>query len=398
MTTLINRLEDCAERAGGKRALAQAAGFSEAQLFRYLRGDSAPDAEKLLAIAKAAKVDAGWLLTGREAPTTDSLALPHNMLLHQTILRTFEESMLEVNKPLPPAQRAQFIDMIYTDALLEWQRLSAPYPQEFLTMIFKIHFLYALKAEGLTAYNTFILQDVQSKTMSGAQLESLTNHIARANVEMFNTQAGQFFYDRVGRNVWPSAAKRLDEAVLQAMNLLGKRTMNWLDMGCGNGRELSYLHRHYENVAVHGLDNSELCIDLCRQQADAGNIPSNAVEQADARFLPYPADSFDVVYSRRMLDSLPYFPNESMGLNQLFKQVRRVLRPQGVFLFSTRYGQGREYVYFQQLLAETDIEHLAAMHGFQIKCNRRVNFLLQENPQAVTSKFDDWLDVVLQKI
>ena len=62
--TIGHRLEALAERLGGKRALAAAAGLSEAQLYRYFSGETELSVTKLLALAKGAGVDPGWLLTG----------------------------------------------------------------------------------------------------------------------------------------------------------------------------------------------------------------------------------------------------------------------------------------------------------------------------------------------
>lgn len=59
----INRL---AERAGGKRRLAQAAGIRENQLYRYIREDNVPSLAVAIALAAAGGVRLEWLAYGRE--------------------------------------------------------------------------------------------------------------------------------------------------------------------------------------------------------------------------------------------------------------------------------------------------------------------------------------------
>jgi transcriptional regulator with XRE-family HTH domain len=64
-SAFIKRLRECAEKAGGKRALAQKTGISEPQIYRYLAGINDITLTRLKAIAKATKTDLGWLV-GKE--------------------------------------------------------------------------------------------------------------------------------------------------------------------------------------------------------------------------------------------------------------------------------------------------------------------------------------------
>lgn len=58
-------------RKYGKKGFAVKANISESHLYRYLAGKSDPTASKIIAMAKAANVSPGWLLTG-EGPMIDS--------------------------------------------------------------------------------------------------------------------------------------------------------------------------------------------------------------------------------------------------------------------------------------------------------------------------------------
>ena len=102
---------------GGKRALAKAAGLSEAQLFRYLNGESDMAVSKLQAIAGAADVSAAWLLTGDgEAiilPTPDyeppSLQAAIFRPMVENILTTLNEYQVRYS----PSQRAHLIQIFF---------------------------------------------------------------------------------------------------------------------------------------------------------------------------------------------------------------------------------------------------------------------------------------------
>lgn len=63
-TEFKDRMEICAKLAGNATSLAEKAGISRRAIGNYLSGDSDPTRERLIAIAKAARVDIAWLVTG----------------------------------------------------------------------------------------------------------------------------------------------------------------------------------------------------------------------------------------------------------------------------------------------------------------------------------------------
>lgn len=62
------RLQYCAEKVGSFSALAKATGIRPASFSDYLSGKSDPPRQKIIAIAEAVGVSAGWLTTGEGAP------------------------------------------------------------------------------------------------------------------------------------------------------------------------------------------------------------------------------------------------------------------------------------------------------------------------------------------
>lgn len=91
-----------------------------------------------------------------------------------------------------------------------------------------------------------------------------------------------------------------------------------LDVGCGGGRFLP-------DGAV-GLD-----ADIERLRAARARTPF--VIQADARWLPLAAASFDTAYAHRML-------NDSGDIDRVLEEIARVLRPRGRLLVFTRARPG----------------------------------------------------------
>jgi ubiquinone/menaquinone biosynthesis C-methylase UbiE len=126
-------------------------------------------------------------------------------------------------------------------------------------------------------------------------------------------------YDRLGsRYDWFAAMEgRAKALALEQLDLTPG--LHVLDVGVGTGRE----HRHIqERIAPHGLafglDLSRVMLKLCRQRCAA------PLCQADARRLPYPAESFDRIYAAYVLDLLPL-----SALPAVLQEFRRVLKPGG---------------------------------------------------------------------
>lgn len=92
-----------------------------------------------------------------------------------------------------------------------------------------------------------------------------------------------------------------------------------LDLGCGSGSLLLELSVLYPQAQIIGVDLSYEMLQEAKQK--------NLV-QADATFLPFPNDSVELVISNLML---PWCND----LVSVFQEVKRVLKPEGIFLFST---------------------------------------------------------------
>lgn len=107
-----------------------------------------------------------------------------------------------------------------------------------------------------------------------------------------------------------------------------------LDLCCGQGRHsLELARRGYLNV--HGLDRSRYLIRRARSLATSEGL-NVRFREGDARKLPYPPDSFDVVLI--LGNSFGYFENPSEDI-MVLKEVFRVLKPSGRILMDVADGE-----------------------------------------------------------
>jgi len=113
---------------------------------------------------------------------------------------------------------------------------------------------------------------------------------------------------------------RLDEVILHPHHIL--------DVGAGVGNATHVLMHRYPDATVIALDIAPAMLLMAR-----GNIPKLSNSQthficADAAHLPVRAEYFDLIYSNLTLQWCP-------DLDQALSELRRVLRSDGLFIFTT---------------------------------------------------------------
>jgi 2-polyprenyl-6-hydroxyphenyl methylase/3-demethylubiquinone-9 3-methyltransferase len=104
---------------------------------------------------------------------------------------------------------------------------------------------------------------------------------------------------------------------------LGPRPCAILDLGCGAG----FLANHLAELGhrVTGLDPVEGNLDVARGRDRAGQV---VYQLGDARALPYPDRTFDVVCAMDLLEHVE-------DPDRVIAEVARVLAPSGLFFFHT---------------------------------------------------------------
>jgi len=99
-----------------------------------------------------------------------------------------------------------------------------------------------------------------------------------------------------------------------------------LDMGCSVGHQTLPWKRAYPDANVTGVDVAAPCLRYADGRARAQGVAAHFL-QANATALPFPDQSFDVVYSSMFLHELPL-----KDIKAVFAEARRLLRPGGLML------------------------------------------------------------------
>lgn len=99
-----------------------------------------------------------------------------------------------------------------------------------------------------------------------------------------------------------------------------------LDLGCGTGFFTRALKRRFPRSLVVGLDLAEGMLAAARRRQ--GWLRRFRLIQGDALCLPFVGGAFDLVYSNLLAQWID-------EVSRLFSEIRRVLAPQGLLVFST---------------------------------------------------------------
>lgn len=116
---------------------------------------------------------------------------------------------------------------------------------------------------------------------------------------------------------------RLLSLVPQQLNSVGHQPQSWLDIGCGTGYFCQQLQQRWPLAQGLGLDLAEGMLVVARERC-----PTLAYICADAEHLPLADHSQDLIFSSLALQWCSDF-------SQLLREIKRVLKPGGVLLFSS---------------------------------------------------------------
>lgn len=97
-----------------------------------------------------------------------------------------------------------------------------------------------------------------------------------------------------------------------------------LEVGCGRGGGAAYVKRYLGPASMVGLDLADKAVEFCRR---THRLEGLRFVQGDAERMPFDDRQFDIVIN---VESSHCYPD----LNAFFREVKRVLRPRGYFLYA----------------------------------------------------------------
>jgi SAM-dependent methyltransferase len=140
-----------------------------------------------------------------------------------------------------------------------------------------------------------------------------------------------------------------------------RRTWRALEIGCGPGRLIKPLSRHFGEI--HGVDVSDEMIRLARQRL--ADIPHAHFHATNGSTLAqFASESFHFVYSYAVFQ---HIPSRDVVLEYM-REIRRVLKPGGVFhgQFNSRAHAGDPDTWTGVCFSADDIRAFTRENGLQL--------------------------------
>lgn len=127
-----------------------------------------------------------------------------------------------------------------------------------------------------------------------------------------------------------------------------------LDVGCANGYSTTKQAFNHPSCQFIGIDFVEKFIDYAKNSINDKNI---SFELGDARDLKFDDNTFDVVYTTRVLINLTTWKEQERAINECI----RVAKPDGIIIFSEAFWEPMELLNAMRMLNGLDP---ITMHDF----------------------------------
>jgi SAM-dependent methyltransferase len=156
-----------------------------------------------------------------------------------------------------------------------------------------------------------------------------------------------------------------------------------LEVSSGRGGGAHFIMNHFKPKSYTGVDFSTRAIEFCRSHYDMDGLKFH---QGNAETLNFPDNSFDIVIN---VEASLYYPN----IAKFFEHVRRILKPNGYFLYTDlRYGEKLEEWHAQlknmglQVIKEEDIT-ANVLKAMEMDRDRRIELVNTYIPAILRKQF-----------
>lgn len=157
-----------------------------------------------------------------------------------------------------------------------------------------------------------------------------------------------------------------------------------LEVGSGRGGGAHYIARYYKPKKYTGVDISSGVIKFCNREY---KVPGLSFVEGRAEKIPFDAESYDAVVN---VESARCYSN----LNTFFREVHRILHPDGYFLFADMIEKSEVEDIRNKLhacgfktLKETEITQNVAK-GLDLDTHRRETLINKKIPGILKSLFE----------
>lgn len=125
-------------------------------------------------------------------------------------------------------------------------------------------------------------------------------------------------------------ATQLADTILKCVAPSPGQVVNVLEWGCGPGRIIRHLPHcfaEYPNICLYGSDCNKDSIRWCSKNVDGVTFVENELHPP----IQLTSTSFDFIYAISIFTHL-----SETAIHQWFREIRRLLKPSGYFLFTTQ--------------------------------------------------------------
>lgn len=141
-------------------------------------------------------------------------------------------------------------------------------------------------------------------------------------------QQARLAFERAAATYDEAAAlqSEVGDRMLERLDLVRLQPTRVLDLGAGTGEFSKALLKRYRKANVVALD---IALNMLRHTQNRGGwLRKPACVCGDGEYLPFANDSFELIFSNLMLQWC-------MDLEPVFTELRRVLAPGGLLMFTT---------------------------------------------------------------